>query len=124
MIRKFDDRQYSLHVMAPIGIGNIGENNGLRLAFPVGSLILSAQLWTGQEFDGTATVTVTGADDTVYANAVNVKALGSHAVTGIPKYFPNGEVLEVSAAGDSDATGEAFLVMEYIIKDRGNEVYE
>lgn len=129
MIRKFDDRQYILSALVELGVPAIGADaaagaaNAKRLVFPVGTLILRMSGFTGQAFDGTAAITIKDAD-TTYANAVDAKAVGAKTFTGAPKFFPNGTTMDVSLVGDSDASGVTFANIEYVIVDRGNEVYE
>lgn len=128
---KFDDRQNILSAFVPLVIGNIGADaaagadNARLVTIPAGTLVLRANGFTAQAWDGTAAVNVKGlSDNTVYSNAVDYKAAGNKTLTGFPKYFPNGETFEVSLVGDSDATGLSFVNLEFVVKDRGNEVYE
>ncbi len=129
MIRKFDDRQYVLSALVKLGIGNMaadataGAADAQRIVFPVGTLVLRASGHTVQAFDGSAAVTVKDAD-TTYSNGVDYKAVGAKTLTGFPKYFPAVSAMDVFVVGDSDATGKAFVNLEYVIEDRANEVYE
>lgn len=135
MIRKFDDRQYVLSAFIDIRLANLGADQAAadavatRVVLPVGTLVLRANGWTAQAFDGTAAVTLKGTEpgsDTVttYANAVDFKAAGAKTIGGFPKFFPNGTELLLTAVGDSDSAGIGFVNLEFIVADRGNEVYE
>lgn len=122
-----DARQYVLSAMAEVGADNIGADNGVRIPLPGGAMLLRLEVVVTTVFDSETTTTLTVGDGTTtFANAVNAQTLGSKTVTNVPKFYPVPGGLEVVLAetGDPATAGKAYVVAEYVIKDRWNETQD
>lgn len=124
MTKKLIDRQWPLAAMANVGAGNVGTGNGLELTLPPGALLLRLAVVTTVAFDGTTPTLTVGDGTTTFANAVDVTSTGAETVTGTPKFYPTGGKLSITAAGTTVTKGAAYVVAEYVAKDRGNEIAE
>lgn len=131
MTTKIIDRQTVLTAVAKVGVGNIGAANGVTIGLRPGSLVMRVLVLTTTAFNagstGTNTLTV-GDGTTTFANAVDVKTTGSETVANAPKYYPTGGTLAVTLAETVVTTaadaGQAFVVVEYVIDNRGTEIQE
>lgn len=125
--KKNIERQWALKAFATVGPANMGSGNGVTMQLPPGALLLGIEVFGTVAFDSGTTATLTVGDGTTtFANAVSVLTVGTKTVTNVPKYYPTGGTLTVSLAQTgSDATaGEAVVVPDYVIRDRGNEIAE
>lgn len=124
MTKKVIDRQWPLATFANIGAGNIGAGNGQELVIPPGALLLRMSIVTAVAFDGTTPTLTVGDGTTVFANAVDIATAGNETVANVPKFYPTGGRIAITAAGVGVTTGAAYVVAEYVVKDRGNEIAE
>ena len=121
--KKLIDRQWPLAALAKVTHANIGAGNGFDIVVPAGALVTSILVQTVTLFNGTTATVTVGDGTTTFANAVDVATVGAETVTGAPKYYPTGGTISVSAAGTGTNTaGLVFVVVNYVILDRGNEI--
>lgn len=124
MTTSIRDAQWPLAVAHSLGIANIGASNGAEFKLPPGALLLRIAVVTVTAFNSATTTTLTVGDGTTtFASAVDVKTTGSETVANAPKYYPTGGTVSITLAetGAAATAGEAFVVAEYIVKNRGNE---
>ena len=122
--KKLIDRQWPLNALAFIGPANVGAAVGYDIVVPPGALVLRVAVQTVTAFNGTTpTATVTDGT-TVYANAVDISSTGAETVSNAPKYYPAGGTISVNAAnaGGTTTAGLAAVSVEYVIRNRGNEI--
>lgn len=122
--KKLIDRQWPLNALAFIGPANVGAAVGYDIVVPPGALVLRVAVQTVTAFNGTTpTATVTDGT-TVYANAVDITSTGAETVSNAPKYYPTGGTISVNAAnaGGTTTAGLAAVSVEYVIRNRGNEI--
>lgn len=125
MATRMIDRQYALTALASLGVANMGAGNGVEIAVPVNAVVLRVGVYTATAFDSATTATATVGDGTTtFVSAVDVKTTGAETATGVPKYYPTGGVITASLAetGAAATVGEAFLHVEYVVRDRGGEI--
>lgn len=121
------ERQWALKGLAPLTPANIGAGNEVTFRVPPGALLLGINAFVATAFNSGTTATLTVGDGTTtFANAVDATAVGGKTVANVPKYYPTGGTLTVSMAQTgADATaGLAFVVPDYVIQNRANEVAE
>ena len=122
--KKVIDRQWTLDALAFLGPANVGAGLGYDIVLPPGALVLRVAVQTVTAFNGTTpTATVTDGT-TVFANAVDISSTGAETVANAPKYYPSGGTISINAAnaGGSTTAGLAAVSIEYVIRDRGNEI--
>ena len=121
--KKLIDRQWPLAALAVVKPANIGAGLGFDIVIPPGALVTVVRVLTATAFNGTTATVSVGDGTTVFANAVDVATAGSETVANAPKYYPTGGTISVSAAGTGTNTaGLVFVVVNYVILDRGNEI--
>lgn len=119
-----DARQYALSAMAEVGIENIGAGNGVRIPLPGGAMLLRLAVVGTTAFNSGTTATLTVGDGaTTFADGVDMQTVGSKTVANVPKFYPVPGALQVTLAqtGAAATAGKAFVVAEYVIKDRWSE---
>lgn len=121
-IKKYNDRQWPLAAAPELTPRNAGAGNEVTFHVPPGALVLRVSAFTGQVFDGAATLTVKD-ETTTFINAQDLTSAGSETATGAPKFYPTGGLFTASIAG-SPTVGSVMPVVEYVIRDRGNEIQE
>lgn len=122
--KKLIDRQWPLTALAFLGPANVGAGLGYDVVLPPGALLLRVAVQTITAFNGTTpTATVTDGT-TVFANAVDITSTGAETVANAPKFYPTGGTVSINAAnaGGTTTAGLASVTVEYVIKDRGNEI--
>lgn len=122
--KKLIDRQWPLQALAFLTPSNVGSGLGFDVVVPPGSLVLRIGVQTITLFNGTTpTATVTDGT-TVFANAVDIATVGAETVSNTPKYYPTGGTISINAAnaGGSTTAGLAAVFVEYVTRDRGNEI--
>lgn len=127
MATKNIERQWALKGLAPLTPANIGAGNEVTFRVPPGALLLGVQVFVETAFNSATTTTLTVGDGTTtFVSAVDAQAAGNKAATGVPKYYPTGGTITVSMAetGAAATAGLAFVVPDYVIVDRANEVAE
>ena len=118
------DRQWPLAALTALTPANVGAGLGYDVVLPPGALLLRVAVQTVTAFNGTTpTATVTDGT-TVFANAVDLTSAGTETVANAPKFYPTGGKVSINAAnaGGTTTAGLAYVVVEYVIKDRGNEI--
>ncbi len=121
-VRKYNDRQWPLAATPELTAKNAGAGNEVTFHVPPGALVLRVAAFTGQAFDGAATLTLKD-EATTFINAQDLTSAGSETATGAPKFYPIGGLFTASIAG-TPTVGSVVLAVEYVVKDRGNEVQE
>lgn len=127
MTTKNIERQWPLAAMVPVGVENIGADNGVDLQLPPGALLVDLKVLATTAFNSGTTATLTVGDGTTtFANAVDISTTGNKSVSNVPKYYPSGGKLSITLAqtGTDATAGEATVVATYVIRNRGNEVAE
>lgn len=127
MTTKLIDRQWPLSAMAALTYANIGAANGVTIVVPPGAILLRLLVLTTTAFNSATTTTLTATDGTtVFASAVDVKSTGSETVSNAPKYYPTGGTIAVTLAetGAAATAGAVFVIPEYVVTGRGNEIAE
>ena len=124
MATKIIDRQWPLAAMAEVGAANVGAGNGVNIVVPPGAALLRVMVLTTTLFDGTTPTLTAGDGTTTFANAVDITSVGSETVANAPKYYPTGGTIAVTLAGTAVTSGKAFVIAEYLIAGRGNEIAE
>lgn len=104
-----------------LGVADVGAANAVNFTIPRGATLLRATALTVTAFNtagtGTATLTV-GDGTTTFANAVDIKSIGSETVTNVPKHYANGGTVTATITETLDTTaataGKVHLVLEYV----------
>lgn len=122
MTKKLIDRQWPLATFAVVGADNVGAGKGLEFTLPPGALLLRLAVQTTTAFNGTTPTLTVGDGTTTFANGVDISSAGAETVTGVPKFYPTGGKVSITAAGTGVSSGEAIVVAEYVVKNRGNEI--
>lgn len=122
MTKKLIDRQWPLAAVAVVGADNVGAGKGLEFTLPPGALLLRLAVQTTTAFNGTTPTLTVGDGTTTFANGVDISSAGAETVTGVPKFYPTGGKVSIAAAGTGVSSGEAIVVAEYVVKNRGNEI--
>lgn len=122
MTKKLIDRQWPLAAVAVVGADNVGTGKGLEFTLPPGALLLRIAVQTTTAFNGTTPTLTVGDGTTTFANGVDISSAGAETVTGVPKFYPTGGKVSITAAGTGVSSGEAIVVAEYVVKNRGNEI--
>jgi hypothetical protein len=126
MTTKVNDRQYPLAAVLVLGPANVGAGNGKSASIPAGATVLRVSSFTSIAFNGTTPTGTVSDGTTTFANAVDVSSAGNETVANAPKHYPTGGTITASLAnaGGSTTVGEEIVVIEYVRKDRGNEIQE
>ena len=124
MATKIIDRQWPLAAMAEVGAANVGSGNGVNVVVPPGAVLLRVMVLTTTLFNGTTPTLTVGDGTTTFANAVDIATVGNETVGNAPKYYPTGGTISVTLAGTAVTSGKAFVIAEYLIAGRGNEIAE
>lgn len=125
-------RQYGLFAVfnitgADIAAGRYtsGANIANALDLPSTYIIYGGYIYVATAFNGTtATVTVgDSGSSTRFGNAVDLKTAAATALTNVPFYSGTigGALMSVAWTG-SPTTGNAYVILEYLIPGRSNEV--
>lgn len=122
MTKKLIDRQWPLATFAVVGADNVGTGKGLEFTLPPGALLLRIAVQTTTAFNGTTPTLTVGDGTTTFASGVDISSAGAETVTGVPKFYPTGGKVSITAAGTGVSSGEAIVVAEYVVKNRGNEI--
>lgn len=122
MTKKLIDRQWPLAAVAVVGADNVGAGKGLEFTLPPGALLLRIAVQTTTAFNGTTPTLTVGDGTTTFANGVDISSAGAETTTGVPKFYPTGGKVSITAAGTGVTSGEAIVVAEYVVKNRGNEI--
>ena len=114
--------------VARVSKAHNGAGNGITIKLPNNTLLCRMIPASVTAFDGTGTVTITSTDGTTaFLNAVNVKdAVGFEtASTAPPKFYPTGGTITtyITDQNSNSATGDAFVLYEYVELSGGCEVY-
>lgn len=120
--------QFGRKVVVDLDIADIGAAAADRkiVKLPQGAILTSVALLVVTAFDSGTTATATVTDGTTkFVDAADVKATGSKATTGVPKFFPAGATLEFTLAqtGTAATAGRALAVVEYVTAGGGDEIY-
>ena len=126
MTTAFIERQWPLDA-GPIslGIANLGTGNGVTITLPPKSYLKSISGTIVTAFNSGTTATATVSDGTTtFVNAGSIAATGQLTVANLPKYYPSGGTITVSAAqtGTNATTGQLIVTASYTILGRANEV--
>ena len=97
MTTKVSARQKILVALVELGIANIGAGNGYEIKLPVGALLLDAGVFTDTAFDGTTNTATISDGTTTFANGVDISSAGAETVTGVPKFYPTGGKVSITA---------------------------
>lgn len=123
-ITKIIDRQWPLSALAEVLPKHVGASNGYQVVVQPGTLVTGIRVQTITAFNGTTPTLTVGDGTTTFANAVDIATTGAETVANVPKYYPLGGTISISAAnaGGSTTAGLAFVEVTYVQKDRGNEI--
>lgn len=106
------------------GATNTSATTFVAIPLPVGAVVVGGYIARTQAFDAaTYSITIGDADDdNRYLVAADLKAVGTTPLL-TPGYVGTGQNIEVIInAADACTTGEAILVVEYIVDGRADEV--
>jgi hypothetical protein len=123
---KHDDTMVPKGATAAVDFGatNTSATTFEVIPLPVGAVVVGGYIARTEAFDAaTYSITIGDADDdNRYLAAADLKAVGTTALL-VPGYIGTGQNLEmIINAADVCTTGEAILVVEYIVDGRADEV--
>lgn len=122
---KVIDRQYPLVAVKKLTKANLGAGKGYDFVVPMNALVTEIVVITTTAFDSATTATATVSDGTTtFANAVDIKTVGSETVANTPKFYPTGGTISANLAetGATATVGEVVVLVRYVILERGQEI--
>lgn len=125
-------RQYGLVAVQKVDVSDItaAAASALQIELPPGSILLrgSLDVTTPSNASGAATLSIglVGGSATAFLAATSIKTAANTAfTTGLGTLFPNGAKINMTSALNTDATaGTAYVIVEYVVVGRGNEVQD
>lgn len=122
MTTKIIDRTYPMGQAAAMGIANIGADNGVSFAVPMGAIVVRVVALTTTAFNSGTTATVTVGDGTTtFVNAQDLLSAGSETVANTPKLYPTGGTITATLAetGTAATAGAVYVYVEYVRPGNG-----
>lgn len=111
-----------------LSIAANGIANAAEAKLPQGAVVTDVKFIVETAFNGTEAVTGTVTDGTtVFANAQDLTSTGLKTVAVPAKSFPAGGKLSAyitDGTTTASTKGEAVVVISYVEKTAGNEIYE
>ncbi|MBA0428528.1 hypothetical protein D7Y53_01015 [Stenotrophomonas maltophilia] len=126
MSKTQSDTQFGRKVVIDLGVKNIGAGNEITVKLPQGAIVTAVALLTVVAFNSGTTATATISDGTTkFADAVDVKSIGSETTANAPKHYAEGGTLTFSLAqtGTAATAGRALAIAEYVVVGGGDEIY-
>lgn len=125
-------RQYPLAAVQKVNYDDIltAGVSGITIELPPGAILLrgSLDVTTPSNASGAATLSVglVGGSATAFLAATSIKAAANTAFTsGAGTLYPSGAKINLTSALNTDATaGVAYVIVEYVVVNRGNEVQD
>lgn len=125
-------RQYPLAVVQKVAFDDTLTAGAIAITIelPPGAILLrgSLDVTTPSNAAGAATLSVglSGGSATAFLAATDLKTAANTAFTGgAGSFYPNGAKITLTAAAGAGATaGVAYVIAEYVVVNRGNEVQD
>lgn len=125
-------RQYALAAVQKVNFDDVTTAglSAIQIELPPGAIVLrgSLDVTTPSNASGAGTLSVglSGGSATAFLAATDLKTAANTAFTGgAGMYLPNGGKITLTSAANTTATaGVAYVIVEYVVVGRGNEVQD